>query len=121
MLYTILIIIIIIVKIITKINKMLKLTFKIIFWGPQQLIVPLSFWSSVRIWYNIYIYIIGEVERSLNYNSKLEFQFCAMCNKLFILKEFYFLILESNMDHIINIHPSELLSTKTKKSRINEL
>ena len=23
-------------------------------------------------------------------------------------------------DHIINIHPSELLSTKTKKSRINE-
>ena len=69
---------------------------------------------------NIYIYIIGEVERSLNYNSKLEFQFCAICPKLFILKEFYFLILESNMDHIINIHPSELLSTKTKKSRINE-
>ena len=119
MLYTILIIIII-VKIITKINKMLKLTFKIIFWGPQQLIVPLSFWSSVRIWYNIYIYIIGEVERSLNYNSKLEFQFCAICPKLFILKEFYFLILESNMDHIININSSELLSTKTKKSRINE-
>ena len=24
-------------------------------------------------------------------------------------------------DHIINIHPNELLSTKTKKSRINEL
>ena len=23
-------------------------------------------------------------------------------------------------DHIINIHPSELLSTKTKESRINE-
>ena len=23
-------------------------------------------------------------------------------------------------EHIINIHPSELLSTKTKKSRINE-
>ena len=23
-------------------------------------------------------------------------------------------------DHIINIHPSELLSTKTKKSRINQ-
>ena len=101
---------------------MLKLTFKIICWGPQQLIVPLSFWSSVRIWYNIYIYIyiIGEAERSLNYNSKLEFQFCAMCPKLFILKEFYFLILESNMDHIINIHSSELLNTKNKKSRINE-
>ena len=66
------------------------------------------------------VYIIGEVERSLNYNSKLEFQFCAMCPKLFILKEFYFLILESNMDHIINIYPSELLSTKTKEFRINE-
>ena len=24
-------------------------------------------------------------------------------------------------DYIINIHPNELLSTKTKKSRINEL
>ena len=24
-------------------------------------------------------------------------------------------------DHIINIHPSKLLSTKTKESRINEL
>ena len=24
-------------------------------------------------------------------------------------------------DHIINIHPNELLSTKTKESRINEL
>ena len=43
-----------------------------------------------------------------------------MCPKLFILKEFYFLILESNMDHIINIHSSELLNTKNKKSRINE-
>ena len=42
--------------------------------------------------------------------------------KLFIFKEFYFLILESNVgDDIINIHPSELLSTKTKESRINEL
>ena len=43
-----------------------------------------------------------------------------MCFKLFILKEFYFLILELNGDHIINIHASELLSTKIKKSRINE-
>ena len=43
-----------------------------------------------------------------------------MCPKLFILKEFYFLILESNVGHIINIHPSKLLSTKTKESRINE-
>ena len=40
-----------------------------------------------------------------------------MCPKLFILKEFYFLILEY---HIINIHSSELLNTKTKESRIND-
>ena len=46
----------------------------------------------------IYIYkIISETERNLNYNSKLEFQFCAMCPKLFIFKEFYILILESNV------------------------
>ena len=45
---------------------------------------------------SIYI-IIGEVERNSNQNSKLEFQFCAMCPKLFILKELYFLILESNV------------------------
>ena len=48
----------------------------------------------------IIIIIISEVERNSNYNSKLKFQFCAMCSKLFklfILKEFYFLILESNM------------------------
>ena len=33
-----------------------------------------------------------------NQNSKLEFQFCVMyCPKLYIHKEFYFLILESNM------------------------
>ena len=43
-----------------------------------------------------------------------------MCPKLFTIKKFYFLILESNVDHIINIHPNELLSTKTKESRINE-
>ena len=39
-----------------------------------------------------------------------------MYPKSFILKEFFFLIL----DHIINIHPCELLSTKTKESKINE-
>ena len=44
-----------------------------------------------------------------------------MCPKLFILKEFYFLILESNVEPHHNIHPSELLSTKIKESRINEL
>ena len=43
-----------------------------------------------------------------------------MCPKLFILKEFYFLILESNVEHIINIHPNELLNIKTKQSKINE-
>ena len=63
-----------------------------------------------------------------------------MCLKLFILKEFYFLILESNVEtHHKNIskggslgpvsldtgpnqdpYPSELLSTKIKESRINE-
>ena len=40
-----------------------------------------------------------------------------MCPKLFILKEFYFLILESNVGPH---HPSELLSTKIKEFRINE-
>ena len=40
-----------------------------------------------------------------------------MYPKLFILKEFYLLIL----DHIISIHPCELLITKTKESKINEL
>ena len=45
---------------------------------------------------SIYI-IIGKVKRNSNKNSKLEFQFCTICPKLFILKEFYFLILESNM------------------------
>ena len=44
-----------------------------------------------------------------------------MCPKLFIPKEFYFLILESNGDHIINIHQSELLNTNyILFSRINE-
>ena len=43
-----------------------------------------------------------------------------MCPKLFILKEFYFLILKSNVDHITNTHPSKLLNTKTKEFIINE-
>ena len=46
---------------------------------------------------SIYIIIIGEAERNLNKNFKLEFQFCAMYPKLFTLKEFYFLVLESNV------------------------
>ena len=41
--------------------------------------------------------IIGEAERKSNQNSKLEFKFCVMCPKLFNLKDFYFLILESNV------------------------
>ena len=43
-----------------------------------------------------------------------------MCPKLFILKEFYFLIFESNVGPHHNICPSELLSTKTKEYKINE-
>ena len=69
----------------------------------------------------IYIYIIiGETKKNSNYNSKLEFQFYVMCPKLFIFKEFYFLTYNQMWDQIINIHLSELLSTKTKESRINE-
>ena len=44
-----------------------------------------------------------------------------MCPKLFILKEFYFLILELNVGPHHKIYPNELLSTKTKKSKINKL
>ena len=47
--------------------------------------------------YIIIIIIIGETERNLNKNFKLEFQFCAMYPILFILKEFNFLILESHV------------------------
>ena len=43
-----------------------------------------------------------------------------MCPKFFILKKFYFLILKSNVGHIINIYLNELLSKITKESRINE-
>ena len=92
------------------------------------------------------VIIIGKTERNSNQNYKLEFQFCAMCPKLFILKEFYFLILESNVgpyhkySFIVSFfkNPSplsrvcalkntqyslkkkKLLSTKTKESRINK-
>ena len=46
----------------------------------------------------LYIYIIiDEIERNSNYNSKLEFKFCAICPKLYILKKFYLLNLESNV------------------------
>ena len=41
-----------------------------------------------------------------------------MCSKLFIFREFYFLISESNVR--LHIHLSELLYTKIKESRINE-
>ena len=53
--------------------------------------------QSVYIYIYICMYIIDEAERKLNQNFKLEFQFCTTCPKLFILKEFYFLILESNV------------------------
>ena len=43
-----------------------------------------------------------------------------MYSKLFILKEFYFLILESNVGLHHNIHSSEFLSTKTKEFKINK-
>ena len=46
---------------------------------------------------NIIIIIIGETERNSNYNSKLEFQFCAMCSNYLFLKSFIYLILESNV------------------------
>ena len=45
----------------------------------------------------IIIIIIGETERNSNYNSKLEFQFCAMCSNYLFLKSFIYLILESNV------------------------
>ena len=38
----------------------------------------------------------------------------------YFLEKVLFINFESNVDHIINIHPSELLSTKIKKYRINE-
>ena len=38
-----------------------------------------------------------------------------MCPKLFIFRE-----RNQMWDHIINIHPNELLSTKTKECKINE-
>ena len=44
-----------------------------------------------------------------------------MCPKLFIFKEGFISEFWNQMwDHIINIHSSELLCTKTKEFRINE-
>ena len=61
--------------------------------GPK----PIFLGRMTNLYIYIYYIIIGEIEKNSNLNSKLEFQFYAMCLKLFILKEFYFLILESNM------------------------
>ena len=44
-----------------------------------------------------------------------------MCSKLFIFRENFISSFWSKMwDHIINIHLSQLLRTKTKESKINE-
>ena len=43
-----------------------------------------------------------------------------MCLELFIFREFYLLIWSQMWSHIINIHSSELLCTKTKEYKINE-
>ena len=44
-----------------------------------------------------------------------------MCLKLFIFREGFISYFWNQMwDHIINIHSSELLCTKTKEFRINE-
>ena len=43
-----------------------------------------------------------------------------MCLKLFILKEFYFLILESNMGPHHKFSSKWVIKYKTKESRINE-
>ena len=76
----------------------------------------------------IYIYIERERERERErefkenpFRSIIEVQFCTMYPKLFIFREFYFLILEliGGPHHIY--YPSKLLSTKTKEFRINEL
>ena len=54
--------------------------------------------QNLYVYIYIYIYIIiGKVKRNSYYISKLKFQFCIIYPKLFILKEFYFLILESNV------------------------
>ena len=60
----------------------------------------LSIMSTLEkmILYLIYIYNNKWSCDILKLNSKLEFQFCTMCPKLFILKEFYFLILKSNVE-----------------------
>ena len=45
----------------------------------------------------IYIYNNMWNLEKLKLEFQIRFQFCTMCPKLFILKEFYFLILESNV------------------------
>ena len=67
------------------------------------------------------IYINRQNLEKIQLDCTIEVQFCIIYLKLFIFREFYFLILELNVEHIINIHPNELLSTKTKEYRINEL
>ena len=70
--------------------------------------------------FQIHIYIhIYNLEK-IQLDSTIKVQFCVMCHKLFIFREFYFLIWSQVWDHIINIHLSELLRTKTKKPKINE-
>ena len=44
-----------------------------------------------------------------------------MCSKLFILKEFYFLILESNVGPYYKYSSKYGIKYKNKKSRINKL
>ena len=61
----------------------------------------------------IYI-IIVEVEKNSNQNSN----FAPCVQNYLFLKSF---IQNKMWDYIINIHPSDLLSTKTKESIINEL
>ena len=43
-----------------------------------------------------------------------------LLNYLFLRRVIFFKFWSQMWDHIINIHSSELLCTKTKKSRINE-
>ena len=41
--------------------------------------------------------VMSDDKKKIQIAPKLKFQFCAMCPKLFILKEFYFLLLELNV------------------------
>ena len=49
--------------------------------------------GSSYIWYNyiyIYIYINRQNLEKIQLDSTIEIQFCLMCSKLFIFREFYF-------------------------------